>query len=82
MREKTQYFTIFHINIRLNAIHFILKMPDKSELQQIVSNYSSDIDFIDFTKLSKDCNWEPYSFLVKVTTLSSDNLLRFRKNLL
>ena len=38
--------------------------------------------FKDFMKLYKDFAKEPYSFLVNDATLSSDNPLRFRKNLL
>ena len=69
--------------VRLNTTHyFIMKIPNKRELQQIASNHSSDIDFKDFMKLYKDYTKEPYSFLVNDTTLSSDNSLRFRKNLL
>ena len=70
-------------SIRLNtAYYFIMKTPNKRELQQIASNYLSDIEFRDFIKLYKDYTKEPYSFLVNDTTLSSDNSLRFRKNLL
>ena len=58
-----------------------MKIP-KRELSQIASNHSSDIDFKDFMKVYKDHTKEPYSFLVNDTTLSSDNPLRFRKNLL
>ena len=69
--------------IRLNVTHyFIMKIPNKRELQQIASNHSSDIDFKDFMKLYKDYTKEPYPFLVNDTTLSWDNPLRFRKNLL
>ena len=69
--------------IRLNATHyFITKILNKRELQQIASNYSSDIDFKDFMKLCKDYAKEPYSFIANDTTLPSDNPLRFRKNLL
>ena len=33
-------------NIRLNSTHyFVMKIPNKRELQQIVFNLSSDIDF-------------------------------------
>ena len=68
--------------IKLNATHyFIMKIPNKRELQQIPSNHLSSIDFKDFMKLYKDYTIEPYSFLVNNTTLSSDNPLRFRKNL-
>ena len=62
--------------------YFIMKMPNKRELQQIASHHSSDIDFKNFMKLYKDYTKEPYSFLVNDTTLSSDNPLQFRNNLL
>ena len=69
--------------LRLNAIHcFIMKILKKREFQQIALNHSSDIDLKDFMKLYKEDTKEPFSFLVNDTTLSSDNLLRFRKNLL
>ena len=69
--------------IRLNATHyFVMKISNKRELQQIVSNHLSDIDFKDFMKLYKHYTKELYSFLVNDTTLLSDNSLRFRKNLL
>ena len=57
-------------------------IPNKRELQQIAFNHSSDIDFKDFMKIFKKYTAEPYSFLVNDTTLSSDDPLRFRKNLL
>ena len=69
--------------LRLNAAHyFIRKIPNKSEFKTTVSNHSFDIDFKDFIKLYKHYSKEPYSFLVNDTTFSSDNSLRFRKNLL
>ena len=41
-------------NIRLNSTHyFIIKIPDKQELQQITFNHSSDIDFKEFMNLCK-----------------------------
>ena len=40
--------------IRLNATHFfIMKVPNKRELQQIASSHSSGIDFKDSMKLKK-----------------------------
>ena len=70
-------------DVRLNSTHlFIMKIPNKRELQQIVLNHSSDIDFKNFIKIYKKCTAEPYSFLVNDTTLPSDDPLRFRKNLL
>ena len=59
-----------------------MKIPNKRELQRIASNHSSDIDFQDFLNLYKKSAAEPYSFLIIDATLSSDNSLRARKNLL
>ena len=59
-----------------------MKIPNKRELQQIALNHSSDIDVKDFMKLFKKYTAEPHSVLVNDTTLSSDDPLRFRKNLL
>ena len=70
-------------DVRLNSTHFfIMKIPNKRELQQIALNHSSDIDFKDFMNIYKKCTTEPYSFLVNDTILPSDDPLRFRKNLL
>ena len=59
-----------------------MKIPNKSELQQIAFNHSSYIDFQDFMNLYKKCTAKPYSFLVIDTALVSDNSSRFRSNLL
>ena len=76
------YFKVLK-DVRLNSTHsFIMKIPNKRELQQIALNHSSYIDFKDFMKIYKKCTAEPYSFLVNYTTLPSDDPLRFRKNLL
>ena len=70
-------------DVRLNYTYFfIMKIPNKRELQQIDLNHSSDIDFKDFMKIHKKCTTESYSFLVNDTTLPSDDPLRFRKNIL
>ena len=69
-------------DVRLNTSHFfIMKIPNKRELQQISINHSCDIDFKDFIKIYEKCTDEIYSFLVNDTTLPSNNPLRFRKNL-
>ena len=69
--------------VRLNATHnFIIKIPNKKELQRIAKHHLSDIYFKNFIKLYKDYTKEPYSVLANDTTLSSDNPLQFRKNLL
>ena len=70
-------------DVRLNTTHFfIMKIPNERELQQIVLNHSSDVDFKDFMKIFKKYTAEPYSFLVNDTALPSNDPLRFRKNLL
>ena len=70
-------------DVRLNSTHFfIMKIPNKRELQQIALNHLPDIEFKYFMNIYKKCTKEPYSFLVNDTTLPSDNPLRFRKNLL
>ena len=70
-------------DVRLNSTHFfIMKIPNKRELQQTALNHSSDIDFKDFMNIYRKCTTEPYSFLVNDITLPSDDPLRFRKNLL
>ena len=70
-------------DIRLNSTHsFIMKIPNKRELQQIALNHSPNIDFKNFMKIYKKCTAELYSLLINDTTLPSDNPLRLRKNLL
>ena len=58
--QKTQHFTSFISpsyfkvpkTIRLNATHhFIMKIPNKREVQQIASNHSNDTEFKDFGNL-------------------------------
>ena len=79
----TQSYVKVPKDVRLNSTHFfIMKIPNKRELQQIALNHSSDIDFKDFIKIYKKCTAEPYSFLVNDAMLASDNPLKFRKNLL
>ena len=52
-------------DVRLNSTHFfVMKIPNKGELQQIALNHSSDIDFKDCIKIYRKCTAEPYSFLV------------------
>ena len=79
----TQSYYAVVKNITLNSTHYFgTKIPNKSNLQQIVFHHLSDIDFQDFMNLFKMCTAKPYSFLVIDTTLASDNPLRFRKDLL
>ena len=68
--------------VRLNCTHlFIMKIPNKQELQQITFNHSSDTDFKDFMYLYKKVMAKPCSFLVTDNTLVSDNTLYFRHSL-
>ena len=65
-----------------NSTHsFIMKIPNKRELQQIAINHSSDVNTKDFIEIYRKCIDKPYSFLVIDTTLPSNNPLIFRKNL-
>ena len=67
-------------DVRLNCTHFfIMKIPNKRELQQIALNHSSNIDFKNFMKIYKKYTAEPCYFLLNDSTLSSDNLIKFRK---
>ena len=75
----TQSYFKVQKDVRLNSTYFfIMKIPNKRELQQISLNHSSDIGFKYFMKIYKKCT----SFLVNATTLPSKNPLSFRKNLL
>ena len=50
---KQSYFKVPK-DVRLNSSHFfIMKIPNKRELQQIALNNSSDIDFKDFMNIYK-----------------------------
>ena len=75
------YFSLLK-DVRLNSTHYLMmKVNNKTELQNIAINHSADIDYKDFIKIYRECTKEPYSFLIIDTTLPSNNPLRFRKNL-
>ena len=64
------YFTIPK-NIRLNSTHFfIMKIPNKQELQQVAFNHSPDFDFKDFINIYKKFTEKSHYFLVINTTLA------------
>ena len=76
----TQSYFRLPKDVTLNSTYFfIVKIPNKRELQQIALKL--DIDFKDFINIYKKCTAEPYPFLVSDATLESDNPLKFRKNL-
>ena len=67
----TQSYFAVPKNIRLISTHyFIMKIPNKQELQQIAFNHSSDIDFNCIMNLYKNCMEKPYSSLVIDATLA------------
>ena len=47
-----------------------MKIPNKSELQQIAQKHSSNISTKDFINIYRKCTAKPYSFLVDDTTLA------------
>ena len=52
----TQLYFRVRKDFRLNSTHlFIMKILNKRELQQIVLNHSSDIDFKDFIMIYREC---------------------------
>ena len=70
----TQSYFAIAKNIRLNSPHyFVMKNPNKKELQQIAFNHSSETDLQDFINLYKKPTAITYSFFFFVITLPSDN---------
>ena len=66
-------------NIKLSStLYFVMKFPNKRELQKIEFNHSSNIDFHNFMNLYKKCTAKPCLFLDIDTTFAWDNPLRFR----
>ena len=59
---------------------FIMKIPDKQELQQIAFSYSSDIDFKGFMNIHKKCTAKSNSFLANQKLIMTiDNKIRYEK---
>ena len=78
----TQSYFFIPKDVRLNSTHYlIMKINNKRELQNIAINHSADVDYIDFTKIYRECTNEPFNFMTIDTTLPTSNSLRFRKNL-
>ena len=52
----TQSYISVPKNVRLNSTHYlIMKIKNKSELQNIAINHSSDIDYKNFIKIYREC---------------------------
>ena len=80
---STEFYFKVPRDVRLNTTHFfIMNIPKKRELKQITYNHLLNIDSKDFMNLHKKCFLKPFYCLVIGSTLVSDNLLRFKKNLL
>ena len=78
-----QFYFAIPEDIRLNSTdYFIMKIPIKQELQQIIFNHSWDIDLKNFMNFHKKCTERAYSFLVIDTAFASDNPQRFQNILL
>ena len=66
---RQSYFPVPN-NIRLYSIHyFVMKIPNKKELQKITFNHTSHNAFQDFMSLYKKCTKKSYSFSAIDTTL-------------
>ena len=79
----TESYFVVPKNTRLNSkLYFVMKSPNRQELQQIAFNHLSDINFKDFMNYYKKCTAKLYSFLAIDATFASDKSLRFRKDLL
>ena len=70
-------------DVRLNTTQFfVMKIPNKRELQQTAINHSSGINFKDLLRSTKNVLMKcTNTFLVNDTTVAPDNSLRFRKSL-
>ena len=80
-RYLQKYFAVPK-NIRLNSTHcFVMKIPNKRELQQIVFHHSSDCDVKTLWMFIKSVP-QNHIFFWLLVTLASDNSLHFRKTLL
>ena len=78
----TQFYVFVPKDVRLNSTqHFIMKINNKRELQNITINHSANIDYQDFMKIYRECTKESYNFLTIDATLPASDPLRFRKNL-
>ena len=81
------FFTEFYLavpkNARLTSTNYvIMKILNKRGLQQMAFNHSSVTDFKDFMNLHKKFTAKSHLFSIVDATLTLDNTLHFRKNLL
>ena len=78
----TQSYFSVPKDVRLNTTHyFIMKINNRIELKNIVTDHSADIDYQDFKTIYRESTKEPFNVLAIDTTLPACDPLRFRKNL-
>ena len=78
----THSYFVVPKNIRLNSTHyFIMKIPNKRELQQILINHLYVLT-LKTMNLYKKCTAKPYCSFFNDIAHASDNPLCFRHNLL
>ena len=76
----TQSYFSVPKKFRLNSTHYLrMKIHNKKQLENTVTNNSADIDYKYFMKIDRKCISEPYSFLTIVTKLPANNSLRIKK---
>ena len=63
------------LNISTHSL--IMKINNKTELQNIAINHSADIDYQDFIKIYRECTKEPYNYLTISAKLPASDPLRF-----
>ena len=77
----TQSYFSVPKDVRLNSTYYlIMKIKNRTDLQNIAINHYADIDYKYFVKIYRECTKEPYSFLAIDTTLPASDPLRFRKS--
>ena len=63
---RQSYFSVPK-EVKLNSTHYlIMKIHNKTELQQLAINHSADIDVKDFLKIYRNCTKEPHFFLLLI----------------
>ena len=79
----TQFYLVVPKIVRLTSTNYvIMKILNKRGLQQMAFNHSSVTDFKDFMNLHKKFTAKSHLFSIVDATLTLDNTLHFRKNLL
>ena len=56
----TQSYFSVPKDVRLNSTHYIMRISNKTELQNVAKNHSADIGYKDFVKICRECTKEPY----------------------